>query len=66
MGRKGSPMKRRKKEFADAGSSLLVMGLANLRSVSISAHTLVVAGSMYPPKIIGSIGAPLEDASIAA
>jgi hypothetical protein len=33
--------------------------LANFLSVSISAHTPVVAGSMYPPKTIGFTGAPI-------
>ena len=46
-GLKGSPKKRRKKEFAGAGGGAAsVIGLANFLSVSISAHTFVVAGSM--------------------
>jgi hypothetical protein len=62
-GLNGSPIKRRKGEF-DGGGAASVTGLANFLSVSISAHTCVVAGSMYPPKISGLIGSPLLDASM--
>ena len=62
-GLNGSPRKRRKGEF-DGGGAASVTGLANFLSVSISAHTCVVAGSMYPPKISGLIGSPLFDASM--
>jgi hypothetical protein len=48
-----------------AAAAALVMGLANFLSVSISAQTLVVAGSMYPPKMSGVIGTPTFAASIA-
>src|SRR5271157_592363 len=61
----GPPRKRSiGEEFAGAAWALTT-GLANFLSPSISAHTLVVAGSMYPPKIIGLIGLPLPAASIA-
>ncbi|MGA2721895.1 MAG: hypothetical protein ABSG79_05710 [Bryobacteraceae bacterium] len=64
-GLNGSPGKRNpEEEFAGAGWALTT-GPANFLSLSISAHTLVVAGSMYPPKIIGLIGLPLLAASIA-
>src|ERR1022692_985639 len=64
-GLNGSPRKRSiGEEFSGAGWALTT-GLANFLSPSISAHTLVVAGSMYPPKIIGLIGLPLLAASIA-
>src|ERR1035438_10233591 len=64
-GLNGSPRKRSiGEEFSGAGWALTT-GLANFLSPSISAHTLVVAGSMYPPKTIGSIGLPLLAASIA-
>ena len=62
-GLNGSPRKRRKGELVGAGVAS-VTGLTNFLSVSISAHTWVVAGSMYPPKISGLIGPPLFDASI--
>ena len=63
-GLKGSPMKRRMKEFAGAGRAS-VTGCANFLSVSISAQTRVVAGSMYPPKTSGETGPPTCAASIA-
>jgi hypothetical protein len=44
-GLKGVPIKRLKNEF-DGGGAASVTGLANFRSVSISAQTDVVAGSM--------------------
>src|ERR1039457_7651788 len=54
-GLNGSP-RPRNPEGAGAGAGwVLTTGMANFLSLSISAHTLVVAGSMYPPKIIGSI-----------
>src|ERR1035438_7788782 len=65
-GLNGSP-RPRNPEGAGAGAGwVLTTGMANFLSLSISAHTLVVAGSMYPPKIIGSIGLPILAASITA
>jgi hypothetical protein len=64
-GLNGCPRKRPKPPgCAVDGASAI--GFANFRSISISAHTYVVAGSMYPPKIRGLIGSPRIDASIEA
>src|ERR1035441_3240944 len=67
-GQNGSPPKRRAipppaaPRPPCAAAVAGTIAFANFLSVSISAQTRVVAGSMYPPKIIGLTGAPALDA----
>jgi hypothetical protein len=49
-----------------AAGALDVISLRNFRSVNISAHTPVVAGSMKPPNTSREIGCPVWDASMVA
>jgi hypothetical protein len=56
------PAKPRMKE-PDGSGVASVTERKNFLSVSISAHTRVVAGSMYPPKMSGVIGSHILAAS---